>query len=218
MTARPALASLVTGAPAAAAKPASRHAAAPSSAAPATVRRWNAGRRPSTPAPRVDVGAHRGIVGTVTPTLADAGPATLAVAATVPALPSQWSMLPPRTAGLARPSDAPTIGGSRDAGAPPPVPASAFGAPAGSMMAALLASTDPALAAPSPDTSGVPMSFTSASPTSSAVDVDSIEQRVLDRLEQWKRDELDEHVLRLVERRLQEETERRSWRRGTEVF
>jgi len=47
---------------------------------------------------------------------------------------------------------------------------------------------------------------------------DSIEQRVLDRLEQWKRDELDEHVLQLVERRLQEETERRSWRRGTEVF
>lgn len=45
-----------------------------------------------------------------------------------------------------------------------------------------------------------------------------VELRVLARLEEWKREELDEHVLRLVEDRLQEETERRSWRRGTEVF
>ena len=29
---------------------------------------------------------------------------------------------------------------------------------------------------------------------------------------------IDDHVLRLVERRLEEETERRSWRRGSEVF
>lgn len=45
-----------------------------------------------------------------------------------------------------------------------------------------------------------------------------VEARVLARLEAWKREELDDHVLRLVEDRLQEETERRSWRRGTEVF
>jgi len=37
-------------------------------------------------------------------------------------------------------------------------------------------------------------------------------------LERWTRDELDEHVLLLVERRLEEETERRRWRSGTEVF
>jgi hypothetical protein len=45
-----------------------------------------------------------------------------------------------------------------------------------------------------------------------------VESRVVARLEAWKREELDEHVLRLVEDRLQEETERRSWRRGPEVF
>lgn len=45
-----------------------------------------------------------------------------------------------------------------------------------------------------------------------------VESRVVARLDAWLREELDEHVLRLVEERLQEETERRSWRRGTEVF
>ncbi|GEK19074.1 hypothetical protein CPE01_28070 [Cellulomonas persica] len=46
----------------------------------------------------------------------------------------------------------------------------------------------------------------------------TVEERVVARLDAWRRDELDEHVLRLVERRLEEETERRSWRRGSEVF
>ena len=51
--------------------------------------------------------------------------------------------------------------------------------------------------------------------------VDEVERRLVERidaLERWTRDELDEHVLRLVERRLEEETERRAWRVGTEVF
>ena len=51
--------------------------------------------------------------------------------------------------------------------------------------------------------------------------VDDVERRLVERiaaLERWTRDELDEHVLRLVERRLEEETERRAWRVGTEVF
>jgi len=46
----------------------------------------------------------------------------------------------------------------------------------------------------------------------------TVEDRMVARLERWRREELDDHVLRLVERRLEEETERRSWRRGTEVF
>ncbi len=46
----------------------------------------------------------------------------------------------------------------------------------------------------------------------------TVEERVVARLETWRREELDDHVLRLVERRLEEETERRSWRRGSEVF
>lgn len=45
-----------------------------------------------------------------------------------------------------------------------------------------------------------------------------VEQRVLARLDGWLATELDDHVLRLVEERLQEETERRAWRRGAEVF
>lgn len=45
-----------------------------------------------------------------------------------------------------------------------------------------------------------------------------VEQRVLARLDGWLAAELDDHVLRLVEERLQEETERRAWRRGAEVF
>jgi hypothetical protein len=45
-----------------------------------------------------------------------------------------------------------------------------------------------------------------------------VEQRVLARLDSWMATELDDHVLRLVEERLQEETERRAWRRGAEVF
>lgn len=51
--------------------------------------------------------------------------------------------------------------------------------------------------------------------------VDEVERRLVERiaeLERWNRDELDEHVLRLVERRLEEETERRAWRVGSEVF
>ncbi|GEL95049.1 hypothetical protein [Cellulomonas composti] len=48
--------------------------------------------------------------------------------------------------------------------------------------------------------------------------VTTVEKRVVARLERWRREELDDHVLQLVERRLEEETERRSWRRGTEVF
>ncbi|MCR6705651.1 MAG: hypothetical protein NVV66_13475 [Cellulomonas sp.] len=46
----------------------------------------------------------------------------------------------------------------------------------------------------------------------------TVEERLVARLDTWRREELDDHVLRLVERRLEEETERRSWRRGSEVF
>lgn len=48
--------------------------------------------------------------------------------------------------------------------------------------------------------------------------VDAIEQRVMDRVDAWMAVELDDRVIRIVERRLQEETERRAWRSGTEVF
>ncbi len=48
--------------------------------------------------------------------------------------------------------------------------------------------------------------------------VAAVEERMLAWFGRWQDEELDERVLLLVERRLQEETERRSWRRGTEVF
>ena len=45
-----------------------------------------------------------------------------------------------------------------------------------------------------------------------------VEERIVERLDEWAQAELDDHVQRIVERRLQEETERRSWRHSTEVF
>jgi len=51
-----------------------------------------------------------------------------------------------------------------------------------------------------------------------AVWVDAMENRVLDRVEAWMSVELDDRVLRIVEDKLREETERRAWRRGLGVF
>ena len=48
--------------------------------------------------------------------------------------------------------------------------------------------------------------------------VGQIEQRVIDRVDAWLDVELDDRVIQIVEDRLREETERRAWRRGTEVF
>lgn len=45
-----------------------------------------------------------------------------------------------------------------------------------------------------------------------------VQQRVIARLEDWIATDLDDRVLELVERRMSEETERRAWRTGTEVF
>jgi len=48
--------------------------------------------------------------------------------------------------------------------------------------------------------------------------VDTVENRVLDRVEAWMSVELEDRVLRIVEAKLREETERRAWRRGLGVF
>ena len=45
-----------------------------------------------------------------------------------------------------------------------------------------------------------------------------VEHRVVTRLEEWIASDLDERVIELVVRRMAEETERRAWRLGTEVF
>ncbi|MDQ2624250.1 MAG: hypothetical protein M3Y20_03715, partial [Actinomycetota bacterium] len=45
-----------------------------------------------------------------------------------------------------------------------------------------------------------------------------VHQRVIARIEEWIATDLDDRVLQLVERRMNEETERRAWRLGTEVF
>lgn len=52
----------------------------------------------------------------------------------------------------------------------------------------------------------------------SAAWVDAVENRVLDRVEAWMSIELDDRVMRIVEEKLREETERRAWRRGLGVF
>lgn len=47
---------------------------------------------------------------------------------------------------------------------------------------------------------------------------DEVENRVLDRVEAWLAVELDDRVMRIVEEKLREETERRAWRRGLGVY
>lgn len=46
----------------------------------------------------------------------------------------------------------------------------------------------------------------------------ALEQRLLERVEGWFSTELDERVIRIVEDKLRDETERRMWRGGTGVF
>lgn len=48
--------------------------------------------------------------------------------------------------------------------------------------------------------------------------VSAVEQRVIDRVDSWLQVELDDRVIRIVEDKLREETERRAWRRGVGVF
>ncbi len=72
------------------------------------------------------------------------------------------------------------------------------------------------LFAPAPPAAALPT--TSGSEETIAEIARTVEERLVARLETWRREELDDHVLRLVERRLEEETERRSWRRSSEVF
>lgn len=74
------------------------------------------------------------------------------------------------------------------------------------------------LFAPSPSTTSLTGETTTIGAETMGAIARTVEERVMARLDAWRRDELDEHVLHLVERRLEEETERRSWRRGSEVF
>ncbi|WP_159618058.1 hypothetical protein [Ruania rhizosphaerae] len=48
--------------------------------------------------------------------------------------------------------------------------------------------------------------------------VRNLEDRVLTRVDEWLDSELDDRVLAVVEEKVREETERRAWRRGMEVF
>ncbi|QOR70361.1 hypothetical protein IM660_17465 [Ruania alkalisoli] len=48
--------------------------------------------------------------------------------------------------------------------------------------------------------------------------VRDLEDRVLSRVDAWLDTELDDRVMAVVEEKLREETERRAWRRGMEVF
>lgn len=72
-----------------------------------------------------------------------------------------------------------------------------------------------------PGTAGPPVPALGASPPmadQAAAWVDTVENRVLDRVEAWMSVELDDRVMRIVEEKLREETERRAWRRGLGVY
>jgi len=163
------------------------------------------------------------------------------------AVPASWAVLPPRTVVRRSPVDAPsaprswtraTPSGSRSSDLAPGglrVPPTI---PSGPSAPSLPPSVTPGSSAwttarprgrgnvtigQRPTTPGGPVDVTSLpEPTISDETIAGIartvEDRMVARLEKWRREELDDHVLRLVERRLEEETERRSWRRGTEVF
>jgi hypothetical protein len=144
-------------------------------------------------------------------------------------MPAAWAVQPPRTV-VNRPEPP-----ARPASAAPALPASASASASATAAAAPAAGTArPATAAsaafgpggfrvtsPSASTAGAPAAPLGG-PMADTIDTAAlaaqVEQRVLARLDGWLAAELDDHVLRLVEERLQEETERRAWRRGAEVF
>ncbi len=64
----------------------------------------------------------------------------------------------------------------------------------------------------------MPQSAPTGDPGSWTTLADQVEARVVARLDGWLAAELDEHVLRLIDDRLQEETERRGWRQYGGVF
>ncbi|GAB2618757.1 hypothetical protein [Pseudactinotalea suaedae] len=66
---------------------------------------------------------------------------------------------------------------------------------------------------PDADRTGAP----GASPSEPAW-AGEVERRILDRVDEWFSAELDDRVIRIVENRLRDETERRVWRGGPGVF
>ncbi|NLF04529.1 MAG: hypothetical protein GX593_05955 [Actinomycetales bacterium] len=136
-----------------------------------------------------------------------------------------WAAAPPPGAG-AGPARAPASDTSSPVGArpgllgghrPPPVPGVAAGGPTHFPPPAGAS----APGAPRTEGDAVRPSLWSPDPTTapdSEVLASQVQQRVLARLEEWIASDLDDRVLELVERRMSEETERRAWRLGTEVF
>ena len=57
-----------------------------------------------------------------------------------------------------------------------------------------------------------------AAPPAEPAWASALEKRLLERVDGWFATELDERVIRIVEDRLRDETERRMWRGGTGVF
>jgi len=149
-----------------------------------------------------------------------------------------WSVAPPLAAVGPQGPSAPATPGVA-AGAPSrPVTAGAHRRPAATAPAPPGAPTPPTVFAPPPwappadspsaapgrhrtEGADVRPNLWSADPQT-AGDPDvlaaEVQQRVIARLEDWIATDLDERVLDLVERRMSEETERRAWRMGSEVF
>ncbi len=200
----------VQGAGAQPAAPATAGTPADAAAAPTTA----APPRPSTPAPlrppaaAVTTGLPPVRALSVAPPLAAVGPQD----PSTPATPAAAGAPPPRRAraGAHR----------RPAAAAPgtPAPPTVFAPPPWAQ------SADPPPAAPGQhrtEGADVRPNLWSADPES-AQDTDvlasEVQQRVIARLEDWIVTDLDERVLDIVERRMSEETERRAWRMGSEVF
>lgn len=141
---------------------------------------------------------------------------------------SGLAVLPPRAAPVRSPRTS-RASAVAAATAVPPVPAGVGLARAGTGSVGGGAPTGPAGFGPlaAPAAGGEDPTMTSSRGQTRAASpaiepepgwVVDVEQRVMDRVDAWLGVELDDRVLRIVEDKLREETERRSWRHGAEAF
>lgn len=174
------------------------------------VRRWSAARPTAARPRRGDAAAAPRPSAPVTIGAARSAPATaIATAAGVAAVPAAWAVQPPRVRatqawGAATPRGA-GGGATTPPGAGPSPSMHRLGGPAGP-------TGDDAMTVPGPR----------GEPSPSPASTDQVEAGVLARIgdviDARLDARLDAHVMRLIDERLQEETERRGWRRYGEVF
>lgn len=145
------------------------------------------------------------------------------------------AVLPPRAlGGIATPNRRSSPGDHRARGPAPATPAAA--SPAAAAVAAGAAGAGPwspgrvagataPISGPPREDGSMSYSFTAPGTAEPAGREDrdpawmsAVEQRVLDRVDAWLDVELDDRVVRILEDKLREETERRAWRLGPGVF